>query len=284
MMANPRTTHHDLPLIDPAVNARPEGLDRINVSIEGLSNLLKALSDEKASKTELQELIGLAPEALNSFAEVAARIEAGETVSDALLAALALKAAQTDLDALQTAVSLKAAQADLDALQTQVNNFSGAPIGSTLIWDAPTLPDDYLERNGATLSRADFPELWAWVSAAGIVKPQATKQHTEWGDGDGSTTFSLPDWRAEHLVGWDHGRGVDPGRGLLSWQADAVKSHNHSAGSYKITIYGGGNGNIVGAGYTGQKGTQSVTGSSGYTGSSANRVRTVAVMFLVKYR
>src|SRR5690606_13163637 len=27
--------------------------------------------------------------------------------------------------------------------------------------------------------------------------------------------------------GWDHGRGVDPGREFGSWQADIFKEHNH---------------------------------------------------------
>jgi phage-related tail fiber protein len=185
------------------------------------------------------------------------------------------------------ALAGKATIAALNALQTQVNNFSGAPIGSTLIWDSPTLPDDYLERNGATLSRTDFSELWAFVNGAGIVKPQASKQHTEWGDGDGSTTFSLPDWRAEHLIGWDNGRGVDAGRGLLTYQADAVKAHNHSAGSYTSPIKRRDAGLNYGQGVL-QDGTWAqslpITGTSGTTGAPTNRVRTVAVMFLVKFR
>lgn len=202
-------------------------------------------------------------------------------------------ASDASVQAVVDALAEKATIAALNALQTQVNNFSGAPIGSTLIWDSPTLPDDYLERNGATLSRADFSELWAFVNGAGIVKPQASKQHTEWGDGDGSTTFSLPDWRAEHLIGWDNGRGVDAGRGLLTWQADAVKSHRHIGG-----VKWNSGANIISSfGYdtVGGWGHQTAATNDGYTtqhfrpytsteGAATNRVRTVAVMFLVKFR
>lgn len=37
----------------------------------------------------------------------------------------------------------------------------------------------------------------------------------------------LPDLRGEFIRGWDNGRGVDVGRGMLSVQSDEIKSHNH---------------------------------------------------------
>lgn len=37
----------------------------------------------------------------------------------------------------------------------------------------------------------------------------------------------LPDLRGEFIRGWDNGRGVDAGRGMLSVQSDEIKSHNH---------------------------------------------------------
>ena len=38
----------------------------------------------------------------------------------------------------------------------------------------------------------------------------------------------LPDLRGEFIRGWDNGRGVDAGRGLLSVQGDELKSHTHN--------------------------------------------------------
>ncbi|QQQ17744.1 tail fiber protein [Brevundimonas vitis] len=51
---------------------------------------------------------------------------------------------------------------------------------------------------------------------------------TAYGDGDGATTFNIPDMRGQFPRGWDHGRGLDPGRVFGSAQADEVKSHNHT--------------------------------------------------------
>ena len=38
----------------------------------------------------------------------------------------------------------------------------------------------------------------------------------------------LPDLRGEFIRGWDNGRGVDVGRGMLSAQDDSFKSHEHT--------------------------------------------------------
>lgn len=40
----------------------------------------------------------------------------------------------------------------------------------------------------------------------------------------------LPDLRGEFIRGWDNGRGVDAGRGVLSAQGEELKSHNHEFG------------------------------------------------------
>jgi len=88
------------------------------------------------------------------------------------------------------------------------------PIGSIIPWTSTTIPDGWLECNGQAVSRTDFSELFAKIG-------------TTFGDGDGSTTFNVPDLRGEFIRGWDNGRGVDSGREFGSWQADIFKSHNH---------------------------------------------------------
>ncbi|VEI45157.1 Uncharacterised protein [Actinobacillus equuli] len=37
----------------------------------------------------------------------------------------------------------------------------------------------------------------------------------------------MPDLRGEFIRGWDNGRGVDSGRGILTSQSDDFKSHHH---------------------------------------------------------
>lgn len=96
-------------------------------------------------------------------------------------------------------------------------------------------PAHNLVCNGSTVSRVTYAALFAKIG-------------TTFGAGDGSTTFGLPDLRSEWLKGWDHGRGVDPGRSLNSPQAARTQTHTH-------------------AGSTGNAGTHSHTATTASSGS-----------------
>lgn len=50
-----------------------------------------------------------------------------------------------------------------------------------------------------------------------------------WGLGDGTTTFTLPDLRAEVIRGYDDGRGVDISRVMATRQNDAAQLHGHKS-------------------------------------------------------
>jgi phage-related tail fiber protein len=41
-------------------------------------------------------------------------------------------------------------------------------------------------------------------------------------------SLKLPDLRGEFVSGWDNGRGVNPGRGLLTSEEHTIISHNHA--------------------------------------------------------
>lgn len=77
-----------------------------------------------------------------------------------------------------------------------------------------TPPAGYLKRNGAAVSRTAYARLFAKIGTA-------------YGEGDGSTTFNLPDGRGVFDRGLDDGRGFDPGRVLGSYQDSANLSHTH---------------------------------------------------------
>ena len=83
-----------------------------------------------------------------------------------------------------------------------------------------------LNANGQTVNRADYPELFAWVQAQGILVNEATKTAGayEFGDGDGSTTFTVPDLRGEFIRIADQGRGIDVGRTIGSSQLDSLQN------------------------------------------------------------
>jgi microcystin-dependent protein len=143
-------------------------------------------------------------------------------------------------------------------------------------WPAETVPTGFLECNGAAVSRTTYAALFAIV---GVVH----------GQGDGSTTFNLPDMRGYFARGWDHGAGNDPnaatrtaagtggatGDHVGSVQADEVKAHTHTLNTYAATF-------STGAATT-FSATGTSTGTSNSTGGSETRPKNKNVMYVIKY-
>ncbi|GAA4457510.1 phage tail protein [Rurimicrobium arvi] len=94
-------------------------------------------------------------------------------------------------------------------------------VGSIEAFAFSAIPSDYLECNGAAVSRTTFATLFAKIG-------------TTYGAGDGTTTFNLPDLRGEFIRGWSNGRsGVDASRTIGSWQKGSYIAHeNSSSASY----------------------------------------------------
>jgi phage-related tail fiber protein len=123
----------------------------------------------------------------------------------------------------------------------------------------PNPPAGWLERNGAAISRTAYAALFAKIG-------------TTFGAGNGTTTFNLPDARGTFDRGWDHGRGLDPGRTFGSYQVDEFKSHTH-------TLPQGGNdsgSNVYGKSSSGFVATSA-------TGGSETRPKNVAYLPIIKY-
>ncbi|WP_407072881.1 tail fiber protein [Photorhabdus viridis] len=84
-------------------------------------------------------------------------------------------------------------------LHVNKNRYGGLvnthPVGSPIPWPQPNPPSGYLACNGQAFNKSLYPQLAA-------AYPSGT----------------LPDLRGEFIRGWDDGRGVDSGRGILSWQ------------------------------------------------------------------
>jgi microcystin-dependent protein len=120
--------------------------------------------------------------------------------------------------------------------------------GAIVMWGGATIPTGWLECNGQ--STAGYASLTAIYGT------------------------NLPDLRGEFIRGWDHGRGVDLGRAILSAQAQDIQPHTHT---YVQTTQGtdttsGGDTHYINA-------SSGITGS---TGTTETRPRNVALMFIVK--
>ena len=69
---------------------------------------------------------------------------------------------------------------------------SGAsePVGSIILWGGDSVPDNYLPCVGTAVSRTEYSDLFSVIG-------------TQFGEGDGSTTFNLPDFSGLAPVGID---------------------------------------------------------------------------------
>ena len=104
----------------------------------------------------------------------------------------------------------------------------GIPAGAVMQFAGNVAPAGWLKANGAAISRTTYPRLWAWAQASGnLAASEGAKQAGQFGPGNGSTTFTIPDLRGEFVRGWDDSRGVDSGRGIGSAQAQDYQSHGH---------------------------------------------------------
>ena len=163
------------------------------------------------------------------------------------------------------------------------------PVGAVYNFPALTIPDGYLECNGAELSRTSYAALFAILG-------------TTYGVGDGETTFNLPDLRGEFVRGYDNGRGVDSGRAIGSSQADAtaknglsvtINSNGAHTHGYSWTAANTVNAtnNYVSMSSNNQGGTKNFTtgsaGSHGHTnsvsGDTETRPRNQAMVYCIKY-
>ncbi|QZA57004.1 tail fiber protein [Pseudomonas sp. 2hn] len=148
-----------------------------------------------------------------------------------------------------------------------------------------TVPAGFLEVDGSTQSAAVYPDLAAYLGGA----------FNKGNEPEGF--FRLPDTRGEFLRGWDHGRGVDPGRGVGSWADDSLLDHQHAvisadAGTGKMPFEA----NVAGSATGNLGATARTTGSSvllatlvssvfapaAAKGGTETRPRSLAVMWCLK--
>lgn len=139
-----------------------------------------------------------------------------------------------------------------------------------------SVPLGYLLCDGATVSRTTYARLFDVVG-------------TSFGEGNGSTTFHLPDFRGRFLRGKDGGAGTDPeaagrnpmaaggatGNNVGSIQGDMFGSHGHALPS----------GGFTGAGWALEALSRSgpSEASTGGAGGSETRPKNAYVNYIIKY-
>lgn len=172
-----------------------------------------------------------------------------------------------------------------------VQDATGTRTAEIVFFPSSSAPAGFLKANGAAVSRSTYAALFAVIG-------------TNYGAGDGSSTFNLPDLRGEFLRAWDDGRGVDSGRGLNTSQASQNLLHDHpastgSAGAHNHTMTWNNDGAQLGNndnsifGDENRYGTVTMTTSTagahshsvtiGTSGGNESRPRNVALLACIKY-
>lgn len=145
--------------------------------------------------------------------------------------------------------------------------------GIIAVWPIATAPSGWLDCRGGNVSRTTYARLFSFLGVS-------------YGDGDGSTTFTLPDYRGYGIRGTSYGVGPDPDRGsrtnrgdgatgdkVGTRQQDMIINHNHPYSDVVGT----------GAGDRGSGGYSPGTKISGSTGGNETRMKNIYVNFIIRY-
>lgn len=190
------------PLTDPSIAALDElltaSVQKVQDSTAAAEQAAKE-AKESADRAEASEPAGAAERAEKAAQQAQEAQAAAESAKEAAessktAAASSASSAQTQAEAAgaaktaaessaaAAAQSAKQAEAALDALDIEAIKTALTPPGTIAWFSGDTPPDGFLVCNGAEVSRESYAALFAVIG-------------TKFGDGDGSTTFNLPDLR-----------------------------------------------------------------------------------------
>tara|TARA_B100002019_G_scaffold273756_1_gene270111 strand:+ start:276 stop:1154 length:879 start_codon:yes stop_codon:yes gene_type:complete len=156
--------------------------------------------------------------------------------------------------------SVTSAKIEDGAITTAKLNASITLIPTGMIAPFPTsgVPTGWLECNGAAVSRTTYADLFALIS-------------DDYGNGDGSSTFNLPDLRGQFIRGFANGQSTDPDRASRTDRGDGTtgdavgtkQDHAVEQHSHRTPATSGYNGNTSNTTYYSK-------GGSGYSSSLAH--------------
>jgi hypothetical protein len=93
--------------------------------------------------------------------------------------------------------------------------------------------NSFIAQGTTGLSRTTYARIWNAISGIAVAEADKSlvRYQAMFGDGNGTTTFSLPDMRSMFWRGLDLSRGIDIDRlddSAGGYEADELKAHNHN--------------------------------------------------------
>jgi len=137
------------------------------------------------------------------------------------------------------------------------------PSGAVMAFAMNGAPTGWLAANGSAVSRTTYSALW---TALGTTS-------SPYGQGDGSTTFNLPDLRGYFVRGSGTNSDGTASGTFGAKQEDAFKAHTHTVDN--IVLVGGYQGS--GGGLVGRS-----SANSGSTGGTETRPKNIAMLYCIK--
>lgn len=152
----------------------------------------------------------------------------------------------------------------------------GVPIGGTLEWNGTTAPTNYFAEDGSAISRTTYSVLFGKIG-------------TQFGAGDGSTTFNIPDRRRRTgisaggtVVGSvSNTVGSTGGLEIVTLTSAQIPAHNHQVLQSSNGTSGSNSTGIVGSGTNTGRFTDNNTGGGG---SHENFQPTIVKLYCIRYQ
>ena len=100
----------------------------------------------------------------------------------------------------------------------------GIPVGDVVY--RPFLMSGYVKANGATVNRADYPNLVQYANDHSLWTSNPSSEPWKYGTGNGSTTMVLPDYRNRVIQGGDSTAILSPSLPNITGEATGYYAHD----------------------------------------------------------
>ncbi len=202
-------------------------------------------------------------------------------VKGSAVPAAAIEYPMREIVAVISAAGLTPDDADLtqllQAIQALIAAASSMPTGTVVKTLGTSALTGTVKLNGALLDRTTYADLWTFAQASGNLVTDAnwsgSSLHGSFSDGDGATTFRLPDARGYFFRAFDDGRGLDVGRVMGAYQPDLMRDHKHGFVSPRVGTPGS----------TGQMSDIAEVQAKTELSSGETRPMNIPALFCIKY-